>query len=118
MSDFPDENEIVIETVSEPGASTLHRSRTKKVFGGVAGGIGERFDVDPNIVRVVFVVLALVYGLGIAIYLALWALVPRTPSEGDEETVVDVVSQKRRVRWIRYAVILGVIALFVIFLTN
>ena len=59
------------------GAATLHRSATNKVFGGVAGGIAERFDVDANIVRVVFVVLTFVYGLGIAIYLAMWALIPR-----------------------------------------
>ena len=60
----------------QPEGATLHRSNTKKVFGGVAGGLAERFDVDANIVRVVFVVLALVYGLGIAIYLAMWALIP------------------------------------------
>ena len=33
--------------------------------------IGERFDVDANIVRVVFVVLTVLYGLGAAIYLAM-----------------------------------------------
>jgi phage shock protein PspC (stress-responsive transcriptional regulator)/predicted membrane protein len=103
---------------SLPGGTRLHRSRTKKVFGGVAGGIGERFDVDPNIVRVVFVVLALVYGLGLAIYLALWALVPRTTSDDDLALNVDEVSAKRSTRWLRWAVLVGVIALFVIFLTN
>jgi phage shock protein PspC (stress-responsive transcriptional regulator) len=125
MSDRPTENEVPDEPVaekvdpaSEPGSTRLHRSRTKKVFGGVAGGIGERFDVDPNIVRVVFVVLAVVYGLGIAIYLALWALVPRTPSADDDMTVVDERAQRRTVRWLRWAVLVGVVALFVIFLTN
>ena len=125
MSDVPNEDEfdnepgpVKVDPELEPGGTRLHRSRTKKVFGGVAGGIGERFDVDPNIVRVVFVVLALVYGLGLAIYLALWALVPRTPSGEDEAMDVDEVSSRRSLRWLRWAVLAGVIALFVIFLTN
>jgi phage shock protein PspC (stress-responsive transcriptional regulator)/predicted membrane protein len=120
MSDNPseDETEPKVEAETTPRSATLHRSRTTKVFGGVAGGIGERFDVDANIVRVVFVVLALVYGLGIAVYLALWALVPRAPSDGNEEMAQDEVSAKRGGRWLRYVVIIGVIALFVIFLTN
>jgi phage shock protein PspC (stress-responsive transcriptional regulator) len=97
-------------------ATTLHRSTTKKVFGGVAGGISERFDVDANIVRVVFVVLAFAYGLGAAIYLAMWVLIPRSTSE-----VADVASEEEldaaRVRWLRYALPLGVLVLAVIVIT-
>jgi phage shock protein PspC (stress-responsive transcriptional regulator) len=100
----------------EPAVATLHRSTTKKVFGGVAGGLAERFDVDANIVRVVFVVLALVYGLGIAIYLAMWALIPRStaPVEGD----VAVTEDPPRLRWLRYAIPLGVLILAVIFIST
>jgi phage shock protein C len=95
----------------EHGATTLHRSATKKVFGGVAGGLAERFDVDANIVRVVFVVLAVVYGLGIAIYLAMWALIPRSDTpEGDPVDVEDAP----RVKWLRYAIPLGVVVLAII----
>ena len=49
------EAEVVKET-------TLHRSTKRRMIGGVAGGIGERFDIDPNIVRVIFVVLTVLYG--------------------------------------------------------
>ncbi len=95
----------------ERGAATLHRSATKKVFGGVAGGIAERFDVDANIVRVVFVVLAVVYGLGIAIYLAMWALIPRADTpEGDSVEIEDAP----RVKWLRYAIPLGVVVLAIV----
>lgn len=97
----------------ERGAATLHRSATKKVFGGVAGGIAERFDVDANIVRVVFVVLAVVYGLGIAIYLAMWALIPR--ADAPEGEIVEV-EDAPRVRWLRYAIPLGVVVLAVVVL--
>jgi len=41
---------------------------------GCRGRSSERFDVDANVVRRGYVVLALVYGLGIAIYLAMWLL--------------------------------------------
>src|ERR1700690_1098741 len=65
--------------------TTLHRSATKRVFGGVAGGIAERFDIDANIVRVVFVVLTFLFGLGAAIYLAMWVLIPQSGRpDGDD----------------------------------
>lgn len=56
----------------------LRRSSTKKVIAGVAGGLSDRFDIDVSIVRVIFVVLSFLWGLGAAIYLAMWAIVPRS----------------------------------------
>ncbi len=108
--------EDVSHDAPQPETATLHRSTTKKVFGGVAGGLAERFDVDANIVRVVFVVLALVYGLGIAIYLAMWVLIPRSTVavEGD----VTVAEDPPRLRWLRYALPLGVVILAVIFVST
>jgi phage shock protein PspC (stress-responsive transcriptional regulator) len=101
------------EAPSEP--TTLHRSTKKKVFGGVAGGISERFDVDANIIRVVFVVLALVYGLGVAIYLAMWVLIPRSALvEGEKIDAEDEVVE-HRFHWLRYALPVGIIVLAVIF---
>jgi phage shock protein PspC (stress-responsive transcriptional regulator) len=99
-------------------ATSLHRSVTKKVFGGVAGGISERFDVDANIVRVVFVVLALVYGLGVAIYLAMWVLIPRSPTSCIDEVVPVEEVNHARARWLKYALPLGVVVLVVIFFTT
>lgn len=88
---------------------TLRRSSTKKIFGGVAGGIAERFDIDANIIRVVFVVLALVYGLGVAIYLAMWVLIPKSDSAEDAAaTVIDEPDHSRR-HWLCYALALGVV---------
>lgn len=65
----------------------LYRSRTDKVMGGVCGGLGEYFNIDPTLLRVVFVVLALVNGLGIIAYLAMWLVFPRqVPQEEPAET--------------------------------
>ncbi|MBO1902287.1 PspC domain-containing protein [Leucobacter weissii] len=45
-------------------------------FTGVAGGIAAKAGIDPLIVRGVFVVLALVTGVGVLLYLAGWVLLP------------------------------------------
>lgn len=55
----------------------LRRSRSRRILAGVAGGLAERYDVDVSLVRVAFVVLTCVWGLGIVVYVAMWALVPR-----------------------------------------
>src|ERR1700731_2863289 len=54
----------------------LRRSRERRIIAGIAGGISERFDVNENLVRVLFVVLALFWGLGVALYLILWVVLP------------------------------------------
>jgi phage shock protein PspC (stress-responsive transcriptional regulator) len=50
----------------------LYRSASDKVFGGVAGGIAEYFAIDPVIIRVIFVLLAIFGGGGLLIYIVLW----------------------------------------------
>jgi phage shock protein C len=117
--DIPSEIEEPAEPQhSEPTSdnTTLRRSSTKRIFGGVAGGLSERFDVDANIVRVVFVVLALVWGLGIALYLAMWVLIPREPSSG--AVLSQPVEDAPRVRWLRYALPLSIVVLAVIFIST
>ena len=54
----------------------LYRSRTNKVFAGVAGGLGDFFAIDPVIIRIIFTVLALMGGGGVLIYILLWIFVP------------------------------------------
>ena len=56
--------------------SRLRLSATDRKIGGVCGGLGEFFDLDPLLFRVAFVVLAFVGGLGILLYLVLWLVVP------------------------------------------
>lgn len=57
----------------------LYRSLDHKVVGGVAGGLGEYFKVDPVIIRVLFVATALSGGAGLLIYLIMWVIVPARP---------------------------------------
>ncbi|MFC9337005.1 PspC domain-containing protein [Streptomyces sp. NPDC057020] len=63
-------------------ARPLRRSRGGKVVGGVCGGLGRYFDLDPVIFRVVVGVLAVPGGLGLIFYGFAWLLIP---VEGEDE---------------------------------
>jgi phage shock protein C len=57
----------------------LYRSRTDRKLAGVCGGLAQYFNADPTLIRVLFVVLALLGGPGLVIYLVLWIIVPEEP---------------------------------------
>jgi len=57
----------------------LYRSAKSKVFGGVAGGIADYFDIDPIIIRLLFVIIAFAGGGGAIVYLILWIALPLEP---------------------------------------
>jgi phage shock protein PspC (stress-responsive transcriptional regulator) len=58
----------------------LFRSRTDKKIAGVCGGLANYLDIDPVIVRVIFVMLLLPGGLpGFLPYVILWIAVPEEP---------------------------------------
>lgn len=57
----------------------LYRSNRDRILGGVAGGIGEYFDVDPTLVRLAWVILALAGGFGVLAYIIAWLIIPEAP---------------------------------------
>lgn len=57
----------------------LYRSRTNKILGGVCGGMAEYFDVDPIIMRVLFVLLTFFGGSGLLLYIASLIIIPKKP---------------------------------------
>ncbi|MBM7805910.1 phage shock protein PspC (stress-responsive transcriptional regulator) [Geodermatophilus bullaregiensis] len=59
--------------------SSLRRSRTDKVVGGVAGGLAEYSGIDALLWRVGFVALTVAGGSGVLVYLLLWLLMPAGP---------------------------------------
>jgi phage shock protein C len=118
MSDTLPTNEVPAATVEPVSESGLHRSNQKRVVAGVAGGVGERFDIDPNIVRVVFVVLTVVWLLGLAIYLAMWALIPRSKIERVVSEEPDDAAPRSKSRWIRYSLLAAVLIIAAIFVTT
>jgi len=54
----------------------LYRSRSERMICGVCGGLANYFDMDPTIVRIIFVLLALANGAGILIYIIMAIVVP------------------------------------------
>ena len=61
------------------GTRKLYRSRSNRKLAGVCGGLAEYFTIDTTLVRVLFVVLAVMGGPGVLAYLLLWILVPEKP---------------------------------------
>src|SRR4051812_26728878 len=68
--------------------SRLYRSRSQKMIAGVCGGLGEYFDVDPVLIRLLFVVTAFISGVGILAYIVLWIVVPL---DGDDSPRMDAL---------------------------
>ncbi len=66
----------------------LTRSASQKMLGGVCGGLGEYFNVDPVLVRLIFVILTLADGVGLLAYAVLWLLMPEqaAPTTGSNGT--------------------------------
>ena len=67
----------------------LYRSRTDKKLGGVCSGIGEYFNIDPTIIRVLWVIITVFTGFapGIIAYILLWLIVPEEPAKIESSEV-------------------------------
>lgn len=59
----------------------LYRSRENKVLAGVCGGIGEYFEIDPVIIRLIWIVLTMIWGFGLFLYIIAIFLIPLEPKE-------------------------------------
>ena len=57
----------------------LYRSGKEKILGGVCGGLGEYFDVDPTLIRLLWILFVFAFGTGILAYLIAWIIIPRNP---------------------------------------
>ncbi len=55
----------------------LYRTEKNKVLGGVCGGLAEYFDVDPTLVRLLWVAFTLAFGGGLLAYIIFWIVVPK-----------------------------------------
>jgi phage shock protein PspC (stress-responsive transcriptional regulator) len=59
----------------------LYLSETDKKVGGVCGGIGETYDFDPTLIRLIFVFVDLATGIVplLIAYVVAWAIIPKRP---------------------------------------
>ena len=71
----------------------LSRSGDDRMLAGVAGGIARYLDADVTLVRVAIAALALFSGIGAALYLAAWLLIPE---DGQDESLAQAWIAARR----------------------
>jgi len=64
------------EKFSTPGAHRMYRDPDNRIIGGVCAGMGAYWDIEPWIIRIIFLVLIMAGGLGILIYLILYIVLP------------------------------------------
>ncbi len=68
----------------QTGTPFLRRSKSDRIVGGVCGGLGRYFGIDPVWLRIAFVALVVGGGSGIILYIVAWILIP----EEDEDAPV------------------------------
>jgi phage shock protein PspC (stress-responsive transcriptional regulator) len=73
---------------------TLTRSETDRVIAGVAGGIAQRLGVSSTLVRLAWVLSVFFGGLGLAVYLILWVVLPK----GGAQTSAGRIANERFAR--------------------
>ena len=64
-------------TKQEP--KRLYRNQHNKILAGVCSGLGDYFNIDPVIIRLLWVVLTIFGGAGILIYIIAWIIIPEKP---------------------------------------
>jgi phage shock protein C len=81
----------------------LIRSTVDRKVGGVASGLARYFEIDTTFVRLAFVIMALLNGMGVLFYLVLWLIIPDEDSRelsGEaalRANVEDIKTQAERV---------------------
>lgn len=89
----------------------LRRRTSDRVIGGVAGGLGDYFNVDPLLFRIGFVGLIIFGGAGLVLYLIAWLLLP---AEGHDASVVEAFFRRlgitpRGMAWTAIAILLLIV---------
>jgi phage shock protein PspC (stress-responsive transcriptional regulator) len=71
----------------------LALSKTDKKITGVCGGFAEYLDMDPTLVRLIWVIMALCVGWGVVGYLVAWIVMPEAPLQEPASVALSSVPQ-------------------------
>lgn len=78
----------------------LYKSNKDKVFDGVCGGVGEYFNIDPVIIRLLWVVFVIFGGTGVLAYVLAMLIIPKNPefqeNKGSSETAIETDSYSQK----------------------
>ena len=75
------------------GGRRLLRPKEGRMVAGVCAGLAVYFNVDVNLVRLLFGVFTFFYGLGALLYLIAWAILPE---EGEGQSIVESFVNRHR----------------------
>jgi len=64
------------EKFASPGYHRMYRDPDNRVIGGVCSGMGAYWNIDPVIVRIIFIALAFAGGIGVMVYVILYIVLP------------------------------------------
>ena len=62
----------------------IYKNKKEGKLGGICSGIGDYLDIDPVIIRLIFIFSVFVWGSGILIYIILWAIIPTNPNPSNK----------------------------------
>lgn len=54
----------------------LYRARAERKLGGVCAGLANYFEIDPTLVRLAWILMTVIYGMGILAYIVCWVIMP------------------------------------------
>ncbi|MFO7874377.1 MAG: PspC domain-containing protein [Bacteroidales bacterium] len=71
------------EAAYEPPPKRLFRDPDNKYIGGVCGGLGAYFQIDPVWIRIIFLLTLFAYSFGLILYIILWIVIPKARTTAD-----------------------------------
>ncbi len=90
----------------------LYRSKETHIVGGICGGLGDYFKIDPVLIRLVWLILILFGGIGILLYFIAWIIIPVNPeSVAAKAEPIDHEAATRGRFW--WGLVLVLIGLFI-----
>jgi phage shock protein PspC (stress-responsive transcriptional regulator) len=81
------------------------------MVGGVCGGLAEYFNIDPNLMRLLFIVLTFIGGSGVLIYIASLIIIPNNPDQEIPQTRESIIKDKP-LFWGSLLIVIGLFLLF------
>ena len=93
----------------------LYRSTTNKVIGGVSGGLADYLNIDPVVVRILFVLLFLFGGSGLLVYIILWIVIPaekvvfKVAGDQNTEAVAEEIDPAEKSRRTNTSLVAGIL---------
>ena len=64
----------------------LYRSKKDRMLGGICAGLGEHFDIDPTVIRLVWAVITVIsIGTGVLVCILSWILIPEEDTGCSEQ---------------------------------